>query len=67
MLGKIKQDEREGTPDRAIFERVVWVTLSNKLKNTGHVEEHGRWTSRCKGPESDRRPSVLKNRYCRTS
>lgn len=26
MLGKIKQDEREGAPDGAVFERVVWVS-----------------------------------------
>lgn len=40
------------------------VTLSNKLKETGHVEEHGGWNSRCKGPESESRPSVMKGSKC---
>lgn len=67
MLGKIKQDEREEMPGGAVvLERVVWVapekvTLRRKLKEIGRVEEHGRGDSRCKGPETERRPSMVQD------
>lgn len=53
-------------PEGAVLERVAWVspekvTLSSKSKRTGHVEEHSRWNSRCKGPESESRPSMIKD------